>query len=228
MANPQTFLDGLNGFKAFVDADKVPKQNFDAIRNTIKEETFTPELIKTKSSAAAGLCDWILNITSYYDIVVSVEPKKLKVAAAKEELAAANAKKAEMEAKVADLTEKLAILQADYQSAVDAKNKAEADAAKCEKKLDSANRLVAALGSESDRWNAAIIQLTQDLEYVIGDVLLASSFVSYVGPFSKKFREKIIKENFIVFFQKNSIPASPNSSPLSILTTEAQKAEWNT
>lgn len=65
-----------------------------------------------------------------------------------------------MEAKVADLTEKLAILQADYQSAVDAKNKAEADAAKCAKKLDSANRLVAALGSESDRWNAAIIQLT--------------------------------------------------------------------
>jgi dynein heavy chain len=66
------------------------------------------------------------------------------------------------------------------------------------------------------------------LEYVIGDVLLASSFVSYVGPFSKKFREKIIKENFIVFFQKNAIPASPNSSPLTILTTEAQKAEWNT
>jgi len=59
-------------------------------------------------------------------------------------------------------------------------------------------------------------------------VLLASSFVSYVGPFSKKFRERIIKENFIVFFTKNAIPCSPNSSPLMILTNDAQKAEWNT
>ena len=66
------------------------------------------------------------------------------------------------------------------------------------------------------------------MEYVIGDVLLASSFVSYVGPFSKKFRERIIKENFIVFFTKNAIPCSPNSSPLLILTNDAQKAEWNT
>jgi dynein heavy chain len=48
----------------------------------LEEETFKPEIIKTKSSAAAGLCDWIINITCYYDVVVSVEPKKLKVAEA--------------------------------------------------------------------------------------------------------------------------------------------------
>lgn len=82
MTNPQAFLDSLNGFKKFVDEDKVPKQNFTAIRSTLEEETFTPEIIKTKSSAAAGLCDWIINITCYYDVVVSVEPKKAKVAAA--------------------------------------------------------------------------------------------------------------------------------------------------
>jgi len=185
MSNPQAFLDSLNGFKAFVDGEKVPVQNFKAIRSTLEEETFTPEIIMTKSSAAAGLCDWIINITCYYDVVISVEPKKLKVAAAQAQLAEANAKKAEMEEKVADLTAKLAILQADFQKAMDEKNKAEAEANRCAKRLDSANRLVNALGSESERWNNAIVQLTQDLEYITGDVLLASSFVSYVGPFSK-------------------------------------------
>lgn len=82
MANPKDFLDSLNAFKGTIDADKVPKQNFAAIRATLEEETFTPDIIKTKSSAAAGLCDWIINITCYYDVVVSVEPKKAKVAAA--------------------------------------------------------------------------------------------------------------------------------------------------
>lgn len=32
----------------------------------------------------------------------------------------------------------------------------------------------------------------------------------------------------MVFFAKNAIPCSPNSSPLQILTNDAQKAEWNT
>jgi len=63
---------------------------------------------------------------------------------------------------------------------------------------------------------------------VIGDVLLASSFVSYVGPFSKPFRESIINDNFIKFFKENNIPSSPNPDPLAILTNDAQVAEWNT
>ena len=84
--------------------------NFAAIRETLDREDFNVDSIKTKSSAAAGLCDWIINITVYYDVFVSVEPKKLKVAQAKEELAAANSKKEAMEAMVADLTAKLAIL----------------------------------------------------------------------------------------------------------------------
>jgi len=88
----------------------VPLFNFNAIRPTLAEESFTPELMKLKSTAAAGLCDWIINITSYYDVVISVEPKKAKVASAKEELAAANAKKAEMEEMVAELSAQLAIL----------------------------------------------------------------------------------------------------------------------
>lgn len=40
------------------------------------------ENIQKKSSAAGGLADWIINITAYYDVVISVEPKKLAVAEA--------------------------------------------------------------------------------------------------------------------------------------------------
>ena len=57
----------------------------------------------TKSSAAGGLCDWIINITAYYDVVVSVEPKKLAVKEAEEQLATAMATKKEFEDLVADL-----------------------------------------------------------------------------------------------------------------------------
>jgi dynein heavy chain len=157
MANPAKFLESLNEFKQVIDEDRVKAQNFTAIKPTLDQEDFTVEIIKGKSSAAGGLCDWIININTYYLIVVSVEPKKLQVAAAKEELAAANDKKETMENMVAELSAKLAVLQSEFQKAMDEKNAAEAEANRCAKRLDSANRLVNALGSESERWNNAIV-----------------------------------------------------------------------
>jgi len=114
MGNPNAFMKTLMDFKGEIDADRVKAGNFAAIADTLKQEDFTPESIKTKSTAAAGLCDWIINISIYYNVFVSVEPKKAKAAAAALELEAANNKKATMEAMVADLMAKLAVLQADF------------------------------------------------------------------------------------------------------------------
>ena len=75
-----------------IDEEKVAASSFKYIRPTL---------------AAGGLCDWIIYITAYYDVVVTVEPKKLAVAEAKAQLAAANEKKAVVDALVADLNAKL-------------------------------------------------------------------------------------------------------------------------
>jgi dynein heavy chain, axonemal len=57
--------------------------------------------------------------------------------------------------------------------------------------------LVGALGSELERWSQSIIDLGEYLKVIIGDVLLACSFVSFVGPFNKKFRDEIVFDNFV-------------------------------
>lgn len=103
MKDPNGFMKGLNDYKSIIDENRVPPQNFAAIQSILKEETFTPENMKTKSEAAAGVCNWLLNINLYYDVVVNTEPKRLAVEQAKVDLAAANAKKEEMENLVAEL-----------------------------------------------------------------------------------------------------------------------------
>jgi len=64
------------------------------------------------------------------------------------------------------------------------------------------------------------------LKVIIGDVLLASAFVSYVGPFNKQFRDSIMKD-FVTFFKNNAIPMSSRADPLLVLTDEATIAGWN-
>ena len=56
---------------------------------------------------------------------------------------------------------------------------------------------------------------------------MASAFVSYVGPFSKKYRVEIMEGCFLPFFKQKNIPMTENSNPLQILTTAAQVATWN-
>ncbi len=58
-----------------------------------------------KSKAAGGVCDWIKNITMYYDVFISVEPKKLAVRSAENKLAEANEKKETMDELVATVTD---------------------------------------------------------------------------------------------------------------------------
>jgi peptidoglycan hydrolase CwlO-like protein len=72
------------------------------------------ETISTKNSAAAGLCSFVVNIVSYYDIVVTVEPKRQALKQANEQLATANTRLAAVLAKVADLQEKLDKLNKEF------------------------------------------------------------------------------------------------------------------
>ena len=104
-------------------------------------------------------------------------------------MAEADETKQTMEALVAELQARLDVLMKAYQDAMDKKKGAEDEAARCERRLSLANRLVSALGSEKGRWSDAIVRFGDEMEVVHGDVLLASSFVSYVGPFNKNFRD---------------------------------------
>jgi len=60
---------------------------------------------------------------------------------------------------------------------------------------------------------------------VIGDALLASEFVSYIGAFSAKLRATLI-DSWLKNIVEMKIPITDGMTPLSFLTTEAMMAQW--
>ena len=118
-------------------------------------------------------------------------------------------------------------LEAEYDLAISEKNAAMDEAARCERRLNLAQRLVKALGSENDRWANKIEELEGSLEVLVGDSLLASAFISYAGPFAKQYREIIIQKMFIPYITNNKIPMTKNINPIKLLTDEATIALWN-
>lgn len=58
--------------------------------------------------------------------------------------------------------------------------------------LQRAEKLVVGLADESTRWAATVKVLEVDLVNLIGNILLAAGYISYVGPFTAKYRGDLL------------------------------------
>jgi len=229
------YIEYLKSIKSHVDNNTIPKINMIEVKALTDLEHFKYDVMLKKNSAAAGLCSFVVNIVMYYEVVVTVEPKRKALLEANEQLASANATLKTVMEQVAMLESKLAKLTAELDAANAEKQDAMDSVERGQKKLDLAQRLTNALASENVRWAENIVTMEGEKELLTGDVLLASAFISYVGPFTKAFRDKLMNAIFTPFlkdaFQKdvgegNPIPMSVPSDPLRILTNAAETAGW--
>lgn len=116
---------------------------------------FDPVKVARASSAAEGLCKWILAMEVYDRVAKVVAPKKAKLAEAEAELAEnmklLNQKRAELKS----VQDKLAALQKKLKDTQEEKQRLEDEVDLCGKKLTRAEKLIGGLGGEKTRWSVA-------------------------------------------------------------------------
>jgi dynein heavy chain len=214
------------------------KDNFDlAAKAEVRKYTgpadapnpeFNFDYMKTKSQAAAGLCDWIVNICIYHDIYLDVAPKRVKLKEAEGQLAEANKKLTAVRAHVANLEARKAELQAQLEEATNEKNDLVAKAESTAKRLNLAQRLVDGLKDEGIRWTASVESLDEKYRLLVGDVMLSSSFIAYIAPFSRGIRDILVSEKWSPDLVSRNIPMTANLDPMDLLTNMATTAGWRT
>ncbi|XP_062482469.1 dynein axonemal heavy chain 17 isoform X3 [Pezoporus occidentalis] len=225
MGKVDTFLDALKKY----DKEHIPESCLKAFMPYQSDPTFDPEFIMSKSTAAAGLCSWCLNIVRFYEVYCEVEPKRQALVEANAELAEAQETLAHIKNKVAELNANLAALTAKFEQATAEKLKCQQEADATNRVITLANRLVGGLASENVRWAESVEMLREQENTVYGDVLLISAFVSYVGYFTRKYRVQLLDQHWIPFLSKLEvpIPITPGLDPLSLLTDSADVATWS-
>ena len=60
--------------------------------------------------------------------------------------------------------------------------------------LDRASKLVTGLAGERIRWEETVKDLEEKMGYLMGDVLIAAAFMSYLGPFLSNYREDLVSK----------------------------------
>ncbi|NXF13134.1 DYH17 protein, partial [Smithornis capensis] len=220
-----TFLASLQNY----DGENIPEPCLKAFQPYRTDPGFDPEFIKSKSTAAAGLCSWCLNMVRFYEVHCEVKPKRQAVADADAELAEAQQRLSRIKDKIATLNANLATLTTQFEKATAEKIKCQQEADETNKVITLANRLVGGLESENVRWAESVKLLREQEQTLCGDVLLVSAFVSYIGYFTKKYRAELLEQRWIPFLQRQAvpIPITPGLDPLSLLTDSADVAAWN-
>ena len=163
--------DNAKKMMAKVDAFKEKLENYDGrtsrgivkrVQPILDDPEFNFTTMKGKSSAAANLCNWVINIINYNSIFKRVKPLMDSLRVASEAKKKAEDDLAVVQEKLDVIAEKLAGLQSQFMDATQEKAKVEEEAQKCLDRLDLATRLTSGLASEKVRWGTTVDQLKQE------------------------------------------------------------------
>ncbi|XP_049624579.1 dynein axonemal heavy chain 17 [Suncus etruscus] len=225
MGKVDAFLDSLKKF----DKEHIPEACLKAFKPYQGNPTFDPEFIRSKSTAAAGLCSWCINIVRFYEVYCDVAPKRQALEEANAELAEAQEKLTRIKNKIAELNANLNNLTSEFEKATAEKIKCQQEADATNRVISLANRLVGGLASENVRWAESVENFKSQGVTLCGDVLLISAFVSYVGYFTKKYRNELMDKFWIPYIDhlEVPIPITKGLDPLTLLTDDADVASWN-
>ena len=95
--------------------------------------------------------------------------------------------------KLKEVQDGIVILQAKYEECVTKKQDLAEKVDLCTQRLERAHKLIGGLADEKDRWGETVQRFDKLIENVIGDVLIASGAVAYLGSFTGNFRDSLVQ-----------------------------------
>ena len=176
--------------------------------------------------ASAGLCSWTKAMANFFAVNKEVLPLKANLAIQEVKFGKAKAELEEAQAILDEKQRQLDEVKAMYDEAMRKKQQLIDDAETCRRKTKAASALIDGLGGEKERWTQQSKEFQAQIKCLVGDVLLASAFLSYAGPFNQEFQLVLMKAWKKEMVQRD-IPQSDNLNLIEMLTDSVTVGEWN-
>ncbi|KAG9275828.1 dynein heavy chain 5, axonemal-like [Astyanax mexicanus] len=222
LMNNSGFLSMLLNF----NKDTINEEMVELLLPYLSMEDYNLEAAKRICGNVAGLCSWTEAMADFFGINKEVLPLKAnlklqeaRLAVAQDELAKAQE---QLDAKQKELDE----AQELYDGAVSEKQSLLEDAEACRRKMSNAMALIDGLGGEKIRWTESSTEFQRQIKHLPGDVLLATGFLSYAGPFNQEYRNLLLQQ-WKKEMSGNHIPYSQSFNLITMLVDNATLGEWN-
>ncbi|KAJ1570091.1 Dynein heavy chain 1, axonemal [Nowakowskiella sp. JEL0078] len=132
---------------------------------------------------------------------------------------------AELKKKMREAEINIKEMEKRYTESVAKKEELSRKVEECNLKLGRAGKLISGLGGEKQRWALTVDHLDIKINNIIGDILLASGAIAYLGPFTAEYRQSLLKD-WTGHLLRLKIPHSENTTLFESLGDVVKLREW--
>lgn len=222
LKQPKLLLDTLKNY----DKDNIPDKIIQSITPYINNPDFAVSKIESVSQACRAICMWVHAMFSYNVVAKEVEPKRIRLQGAEAELEKVTAALKDAKNRLRSVEDRLRSLEERFEAMVAQSESLQREVEQCKKKLERASHLVGGLGGERVRWEATVKTLQLAYDNLVGDVLVSSGVIAYLGAFTARYR-KDMTEEWRAYLHKEGVKFTPNCTVRSTLADPVQIRAWN-
>ncbi|PVD20700.1 hypothetical protein C0Q70_18859 [Pomacea canaliculata] len=216
------FLSSLMDFPK----DTINDEMVELLEPYFSSEDYLLEQAKKVCGNVAGLLSWTKAMAGFFSINKEVLPLKANLAVQEGRLGVALSDLNKAQSQLDEKEAELAVVQGEFDNAMSEKQTLLDDAEACRNKMSAASSLINGLSGEKVRWTAQSKEFKAQIGRLVGDVLLCTGFLSYLGPFNQDFRTHLNKK-WMKEMRERDIPFTESLNVVDMLVDPTTVAEWN-
>ena len=221
----KSYLQTLD-FNQIQEVENLPvteKGNFPTIQKYSRN--FDLAVLKNQSELMPDLAMYIQNVEKYFKAKWVADVKRKNFEEANKKVKESLEKLAELEKQLEAIKKEIADLQRMLNEGKENLAKIKHDSEMIKAKLIRASSLASAFAKEEERWGESLKKNQELLKNIVGDIILASGYLTYFGVFPAKYR-KVLRDEWNDLLTKKGIEFNPKFDFLNFISNANEIQNW--
>eukprot|EP00830_Metopus_es_P014557 TRINITY_DN3901_c0_g1_i1.p1 TRINITY_DN3901_c0_g1~~TRINITY_DN3901_c0_g1_i1.p1 ORF type:complete len:1012 (-),score=209.87 TRINITY_DN3901_c0_g1_i1:2492-5527(-) len=216
------FLKSVTHFKRESITEPCKKA---VLENYLQKEEWDIAKIFKASRAAGPLAKWVTSLIEYAEILISLTPLRNLVAGLEKEEKRLIEEDNKVQSIIGECEKNIAQFQSEYAVLIAETQNIKTEMTKVSEKVSRSKQLIKNLSSERTRWDASSQGFKDQMGTLIGDCLIASAFMTYIGFFDHFYRGSL-HESWKEYLEISGIKFKGDLSIIEFLSRSNDRLVW--
>ncbi|CAG9327022.1 unnamed protein product [Blepharisma stoltei] len=196
---------------AYYDIDNISEDKLNRLEKYLDNPLMNIKAVKKSSRALAALLEWLIAISSYAKLIVTLKPQKVNLANQEDNLLIMQSELQQKQSSWWATQDEVINLENEYKLKIDENEEIKKSIESKDLKIKKIQNLYVNLGNEKIRWRDSQKLIEKDIESVSTNSVLCSAYIIYLGQFNALYRQKFINE-WLKYLQDLQIPYAADFS----------------